>query len=341
MTRRHAVCGVFAAATMALGALASTPLAGQTPTTTANGFVVGRTADGQPDFQGTWLFFDTIPFEAPGGTRLRKRPGDTVAGENDAARRAAPETPNPFYGEAAQRGKRSNQKAMVVDPPDGHVPVKTAAVDANDRLTDFFYDSYVNIPSGTRCITRGIPGSMFGSAIDNAIQIIQGPEYFSVVHEFLHETRVIPLNGRPHLPQTIRLWTGDSRGHWEGNTLVIDTTNYNNKGSVTNHGGTGYLQGIRQSEALHVVERFTLVSHDTLNYQVTVDDPNVYERPWTVSRTLQRDDKYKMFEYACHEGNFRFMTITLGGGRLRDRGATTDAVASESRKAAEDAARQK
>ena len=144
------------------------------------------------------------------------------------------------------------------------------------------------------------------------VEVFFGTGDFSIVHEFLHETRVISLDGRPHLPQTVRLWTGDSRGHWEGNTLVVDTTNYNNKGSVTNHGGTGYLQGIRQSEALHVVERFTLASHDTLNYQVTIDDPNVYERPWTVTRTLQRDDKYKMFEYACHEGNYRFMTITLG-----------------------------
>ena len=185
MKRQDAVSGVFAVA-IAVAVLASTPLAGQAPAAGAKPFVVAKTTDGQPDLQGTWLFFDTTPFEAPGGTRLRKRPGDTVAGENDAARRAAPETPNPFYAEAALRGPSTGRKSMIVDPSEGRVPVKTAAVDANDRLTDLFYDSYVNIPSGTRCITRGVPGSMFSSAIDNAIQIIQGPESFALVHEFMH-----------------------------------------------------------------------------------------------------------------------------------------------------------
>jgi hypothetical protein len=136
----------------------------------------------------------------------------------------------------------------------------------------------------------------------------------------IHEARIIPLDGRPHPPQSIRQWNGDSRGRWEGNTLVVDTTNYNGKGWIATSAATGRIKGIPQSEALHVVERFTRVSSDTIQYEVTIDDPDVYTKPWKVAIPLERDPNYQIFEYACHEGNHAVANI-LSGGRALDEAA--------------------
>ncbi len=129
---------------------------------------------------------------------------------------------------------------------------------------------------------------------------------------------LIPLEGRPHLAPNIRLWNGDSRGRWEGNTLVVDTTNYNGKGWIATSAATGRIKGISESEALHVVERFTRVDAGTISYEVTIEDPNVYTRPWKVAIPLNRDTNYQIFEYACHEGNKAVENI-LNGGRALDK----------------------
>ena len=134
-----------------------------------------------------------------------------------------------------------------------------------------------------RCITRGIPAGMFPAGYNNAYQIIQTPGQVVIVSEMIHNVRVIPIDGSPHLPASVRLWDGDSRGHWEGNTLVVDTTNYNDKGWIATSAATGRVKGVMQTEALHVVEHFTRTDADTLSYEVVIEDPNMYTRPWKVA----------------------------------------------------------
>jgi hypothetical protein len=133
----------------------------------------------------------------------------------------------------------------------------------------------------------------------------------------IHAARIIPTDGRAHLPSHLRFWDGDSVGRWEGDTLVVDVTNYNGKGWIATNAASGRMRGVLQSDALHVVERFTRVSASTIHYEVTIDDPKMYTRTWTVAIPLERDDQYRLFEYACHEGN-RAVENVLRIGRTRD-----------------------
>ena len=159
---------------------------------------------------------------------------------------------------------------------------------------------------------------MFPAGYNNAYRIVQTPGQVMIVYEMIHETRIIPIDGRPHLPGTIRQWNGDSRGHWEGDTLVVDVTNYNNKSWIATSAATGRVKGIGQSEKLHVVERFRRTAQDVLQYDVTLDDPEMFSAPWRVSMPLRRDPEYTMYEYACHEGNEAVENI-LAGGRAAER----------------------
>ena len=138
----------------------------------------------------------------------------------------------------------------------------------------------------------------------------------------IHETRIIPIDGRPKLGDGIRQWNGEPRGRWEGNTLVVESTNYNDKGSIATSAATGRIRGIPQSASMKVVERFTPIDANTIDYRVTIDDPKVYAKPWTVNLPLNRDDTYEMFEYSCTEGNYA-MANALSFGRKRDREAST------------------
>jgi hypothetical protein len=133
----------------------------------------------------------------------------------------------------------------------------------------------------------------------------------------IHEVRAIPLDRRPHVNPKIRLWTGDSRGRWEGATLVVDTTNFHDRGWIATHAGSGRLRGVPVSQGLHLVERFTRTGPNTIIYEMTIDDAEVYERPWKVSVPLMRNNDYRLFEYACHEGN-RAMELILGGARAQE-----------------------
>jgi len=171
-----------------------------------------------------------------------------------------------------------------------------------------------------RCITRGYPAAFFPAGYNNAYEFIQTPGYVVIVFEMIHETRIIPIDGRPKLGANIKQWNGEPRGRWEGNTLVVESTNYNNKGSIGSSAATGRMRGIPQSEAMKITERFTRTDANTINYTVTIEDPKVYTRPWTVSLPLNRDDSYQMFEYSCQEGNYA-MANALSFGRKRDREA--------------------
>ena len=149
---------------------------------------------------------------------------------------------------------------------------------------------------------------MLPGAYNNNVQLVQTPGYVAILNEMIHEHRIVPLDGRPHIHDDIRQWNGDTRGHWEGNTLVVDTTNFTD---------TQEFRGVRQG-TLHLVERFTRVDATTIDYEVTIDDPTMWTRPWTFLLPWQKDDSYEMFEYACHEGNYSMEGI-LAGARAQEK----------------------
>jgi hypothetical protein len=260
-----------------------------------------RTADGQPDLQGTWVNFDSTPFEA-----------DTSLANSNVN--------PPSHWTDHDSPMSPKRRAMVVDPPDGRVPVMKWAEDKRDYDLAHLEDAPQHETPWVRCITRGMPAGMFPAGYNNAYQIIQIPGYVVIAFEMIHETRIIPLDGRPHLGNNIRQWNGDPVGHFEGNTLVVETTNFNGKGSVATSAATGRIRGIPQSEDFSMVERFTRIDDKTINYSVTVTDPKVYTQPWTVALPLNRDDHYEMYEYACQEGNTA-IPGELRAGRAREAAA--------------------
>ena len=282
---------------------ASAPVATATPGGAAP-WTLGRTPDGQPDFEGTWLNFDSTPFEAPAPQPVRRAAGAVNVGP-------APE----FADHNHRMGKP--RRSMVVDPPDGRVPVMAWAEARRDYDLAHIPDAPEHETPWVRCITRGYPAGMFPAGYNNALQIIQIPGYVVMAFEMIHETRIIPIDGRPRLGDGIRQWNGEPRGRWEGNTLVVESTNYNSKGSIATSAATGRMRGIPQSDAMTVIERFTRIDADTIDYSVTIEDPKVYTRPWTVALPLNRDDSYQLFEYSCHEGNYA-LPNALSAGRARD-----------------------
>ena len=146
------------------------------------------------------------------------------------------------------------------------------------------------------------------------IQFVQTPGQVVIIYEYMNAVRIIPTDGRAHKPSHLRFWDGDSVGHWEGDTLVVDITNYNGRGWIATNAASGRMRGVLQSDALHVVERFTRVSDSTIHYQARIDDPKNYTQPWTFAIPLERDDQYQIFEYACHEGNHSIENM-LGAAR--------------------------
>jgi hypothetical protein len=301
---------------------AATPAAAQT---------VLRTPDGQPDLQGVWTNATITPFERPRGLEgklflteeeaaaLEKRVADQRAAD-DRMRPGEVGSYNQFWSDSGTTVLSTRQTSLVVDPPDGRVPVKPSAEAKRDDNLARVGDSFDHMSVWDRCITRGVPGSMFPAGYNNAYQIVQTPGYVVIFHEMIHDARIIPLDGRPPLPQPIRLWMGDSRGRWEGDTLVVETTNFNDKGWIATSQASGRIKGIPHSDALHVVERFRRVDADTIGYEVTIEDPNVYTRSWKVAFPLTRDDNYRIFEYACHEGN-RAVEHVLRGARAQEKRA--------------------
>ena len=314
----------FLVAMAALALLAPLPLAAQT---SAAKWAPANTPDGQPDLQGIWTNPTITPFERP--AELGNKQFLTEKEVSDLEKKAAenrvdaPPKPgdvgayNQFWFDSGTKVVSTRQTSLVVDPPDGRVPLKPSAEAKRDYDAAHIDDSYEYMSVWDRCITRGVPAGMFPAGYNNAYQIVQIPGYVVLLYEMIHEARVIPVDGRSHLPQSIRQWNGDSVGRWEGNTLVVDTINYNGKGWIATSAATGRIKGIPQSQKLHVVERFTRAGPDTIQYEVTVDDPDVYTRPWKVAIPLERDPNYTIFEYACHEGNHAVENV-LSGGRAND-----------------------
>jgi hypothetical protein len=239
-----------------------------------------RTSDGQPDIQGMW--------QTQGGNL-------TVSLERDGVTLLESDRVGFFDAGSAQPGAGP---IGIVDPADGRIPLQSRATARRQEIADNYRDPKGNLgymdPSA-RCLAAGVPRINYVTPY-NGYQFIQVPGYVVLFAEWNHEARIIPLDGRPHLPESSRFWNGDSRGRWEGTTLVVDVTNFNGKAWfdwLTFH-----------SEALHVVERFAIVDADTINYQATIEDPNVFTKPWTIAFPFKRAAPgYRLFEYACHEGN--------------------------------------
>jgi hypothetical protein len=271
----------------------------------AQGWTPKRTPDGQPDIQGTWVNFDNTPFETPTG--------------NEPAAAASGVNPDPAFA-VHDSPVSVRRKAMVVDPPSGRVPVLKWAEDKRDYDLAHIPDAPEHETPWVRCITRGYPAGMFPAGYNNAYRIIQIPGYVIMAFEMIHETRIIPIDGRPRLGAAIKQWNGEPRGRWDGNTLVVESTNYNSKGSIATSAATGRMRGIPQSDSMRVVERFTPVDANTIDYTVTIEDPKVYSSPWTVNIPLNRDENYLFLEYSCHEGNYA-LPNALRYGRMRDREA--------------------
>jgi hypothetical protein len=278
------------------------------------------------DLQGIWTNPTITPFERPVAlgdkeflTEKEAQELEAQSAVNQVDRPPAPGDTgsyNRFWFDSGTRVVGSRRTSLVIEPKNGRVPVKPEAEAKRDYDLAHSADAPEHMSVWDRCITRGVPGGMFPAGYNNAYQILQIPGYVVIYYEMIHEARIIPMDGRAHLPSGIKLWNGDSRGRWEGNTLVIDTTNYNNKGWIGTSAATGRIKGIPQTEALYVVERFTRVDRDTINYEVTIEDPNVFTQPWKVAVPLIRDPEYQIFEYACQEGNYAVGNILSGGRAL-------------------------
>ena len=212
---------------------------------------------------------------------------------------------------------------MVVDPPTGRVPLREEAIAKRNANLINLTDGWLQHTPWERCITRGIPGGMFPGGYGAGYQILQVPGHVVIFYEMIHESRIIPVDtDRAALPDNIRLWNGDARGRWEGNTLVVETANYNAYGTIGTNIASRGLRGIQQSEALRIVERFTRVDDNTIGYEVTIDDPGPFTEPWTVAMPLNKDSTYGIFEYACHEGNYG-LENSLRAGRAEDAAGAT------------------
>ena len=335
---RHLLLRVTTAAVVASGVVV---LHGQAPP--GAGYTPSRTPWGDPDLQGIWPGTDMVgvPFERPTqfGNRLFLTEEEFKAREAQATRQGELDvldfdlekppaeivalgdvggatSPPPHW---LERGVPSRQSSLIVEPANGRMPPMTPDGMARQKTAGGTYlkqtgwNNASELGPYDRCISRGVVGSMMPVVYNNGNQIIQAPGYVVFRNEMIHESRVIPLDGRAPLPSGMKSWMGDSHGRFEGNTLVVRTTNLNGKAGMQ---GNGMM--LIPSDALELVERFTPVSADVLQYEVTITDPRTWTQPWKISFPLKRDNSYEMFEYACHEGNHAMRNI-LSGSRADER----------------------
>jgi hypothetical protein len=289
--------------------------------TTDTKWTAPKTAWGDPDLQGVYTTDDLngIPLQRPAkyGTRrflteqeLADRAKDV--GELESTIQTGNRPTKGFW--AGQKGvdaaavpaqwvefarHASELTSLVVDPPNGQIPPLTPDGEKRRAAAPNYFNmrpaSWEDLSSYDRCITRGVTGSFFPSIYGNGSQILQTPGLVAIRYEMIHETRLIPLDGSPHASSGLRSYMGDPRGHFEGNTLVVETTNF--------IGGKVAVGNVPYSEDLKLVERFTRIDANTIDYQVTVDDLKTFTAPWTVEFPIRHEPGYQIFEYACHEGN--------------------------------------
>jgi hypothetical protein len=334
-------CTVFTAIAAVL-LLAQAPASAQAVAPAAKSAPAGkswtppRTPDGVPDFQGVWGNATLTPLERPKKlgakefytdeefAELAKRVREGKLGEEAELGAAANQDLRydlSVYGFDITKAKfASNKRTSLIVGPEGVVPpmlpeAKKRNAERTAKNKGHEFDSYENRPLSERCILMAqerIP-MLPGADDNNLLQIVQGPGYVSLLHEIDHSTRVIPTDGRAHIPQNIRQYQGDSVGHWEGNTLVVDTTNF-----------TPFTAFRGSSENLHLVERFSRADDNTLIYRFTVEDPSTWEKPWTAEVPMSKAQG-PVYEWACHEGNSMIVTI-LKGARVTEEQAAKKAA---------------
>ncbi len=270
-----------------------------------------RTPWGHPDLQGIWDQTTGTPLERAPELGAREFLTEEEATARETERfQAFDESPRPGsagnYGSQWRDGSRNalTRTSLIVDPPDGRIPTLTAAaqaqLEARQRSRrDHPADSWVDRGLWERCLTRGVP--RLPNNYNSNILILQTPDVVVLLNEMINETRVVHLDRRPHIESTIRLWNGDSRGYWEGDTLVIESSNFDDKQIFR-----GFPVG-----ALRLVERLTRIGPDQIDYRMTLTDPRIYSRPWTVVLPMTQSEG-PIFEYACHEGNLGMKGILAG-----------------------------
>jgi len=307
------------------------------PAPAAKAWTMPRTPDGKPDLQGVYSNATTIPVARPANLGAKEFYTDEAdkaasaaagrggAGRGGAARPAAAADPEgnglAVHYDTSQFGlggptvkRAASLRTSIITGPEGRVPALTpeAAKRGADRRAfqqEHQWDSAQTRPLAERCITWGFEGPpMMPVGYNSTLQIVQGQGFVSIVQEMIHDTRVIPTDGRPHAPAEIKQWMGDSRGHWEGDTLVVETVNYNPLVSI---------QGAMVSDAAKVTERFTRIDADTVTYQFTVDDPKTWVKPFSGEYNMVKIDG-NVYEYACHEGNYG-MANNLSGARATEK----------------------
>jgi hypothetical protein len=317
---RCAKSGLIVSLTIGIAALSASAVSAQ---------MVPRTSWGHPDLQGVWSAATITPFERPaelaGKEFLTKEEADaferrTFDSSNRDRRDGGADADvarayNEFWWDRGSKVVPTRRTSLVIDPPDGKVPPFTPEAQqrinaaAEVRKTRGPADHPEDRNLWEQCITRGVPIVMLPQPYNNNYQIIQTRDHVIILAEMIHDARIVPIDGRPHLPGTIRQLMGDSIGHWEGDTLVVETTNFTNR---TNYRGS--------TENLRLIERFTRTAENVLTYRVTIDDPATFTRPWTVELPAVPSDG-EIYEYACHEGNYGLEGI-LRGHRAEEKRAT-------------------
>ena len=323
-------CHCLAALIAVVGVVSLVPVgvAGQSRTADASGWSPSRTPWGDPDLQGTWTNTTTTPLQRPADLAEHQLLTNEERAERDEARDRSRETRRPgqtgsYNNFWLERGSLATRPSLIVDPQDGRLPsVTPAAQQRADALAarrdSASYPTTWDEPSVfERCITRGMPATMMPGFYNHNYQILQTPGYIVIVAEMIHDTRIIPVGDHPQLPPHLRQWLGDARGRWEGETLVVETTNFTDK--VYERRPSNSVFGA--SAAMRVEERFTRVDADTIDYQFTVTDPTTFEVPWTASIPMTSMDT-PLFEYACHEGNYA-MANMLSGARENEMATAT------------------
>jgi hypothetical protein len=304
------------------------------PASDSRSYAPSRTAWGDPDFQGVWRYEAVVALERParfGGRELltdaeiaqieqteKDQEANRLAGDEGEAvgRQSVAASPirgneyNSFWQDHGRPRRVYKQTSLITEPRDGRIPYTPDAQKADARASARYgvgpYESFLDPDTGERCLTDGVTGMMWQGPNGGHNQIVQSPGYVTILHEEYRDRRIIPVDGRAH--GTIRQWFGDSVGHWEGDTLVVDTTNFVDK---TNYEWASIWT--RPSETLHLVERFRRTDADTLEYTITIEDPKTFVKPWTAVIPISRvPDGVQIYEYACHEGNYAMPNLLSG-----------------------------
>jgi len=335
---RHRLCAAATVLAVAALASASPAAAGQAGSQSASGaaknakttWSAPKTPWGHPDISGTWTSDGAIgiPLARPDQFAGRVELSDSEFADklkrDEATRKRSDDRCGAFCDDNAWLKKSFNQTSLIIDG-DGKMPPVTPDADkrraSRDRGTFGAgpFETPLDFTNYDRCITRGIVGSVLPVVYGNGNRILQTPNEVVISYEMVHDTRVIPLDGRPHINSKIRQYMGDARGHWEGNTLVVETTNLTDQTSIGLNGN-----GLRHSADMKIVERFTRMAPDELRYEIHVDDPKTYTRPFTMRVPLISPPGFQLLPYDCHEGNYMLPNV-LRGERAEDKALADDA----------------